>query len=229
MDSLATRPMEAVVSGWLGSLLPDEFWFQKRDVKFRRTVPTGEHSISINVTTAGRGAYALAFYLRVRCSALQELLAEIGGGPEPGSEDPSIWCYTANFGAGSGKWDIPLRGWWSVRSPQELEAIEFEVAEFISEIALPYLEQNSTHQGIRDTLLRHPGRAQLSRPFEAILGADVLDGDDAHLAADIEALSTRYSGPLREEFALFAERVRTFVEQRRKAELELAPAAPLRR
>ena len=216
--SLTTKALSERVSDALAFLTGDGFRYFRSFEHFRRDDPHGHSYVHIDSVTHNRLDYHLTFNIGVRIDTLESTIKQILGQPtELTHYDRSIWNYTANIGPNSHGWRYPIPGTWTFREAREIDSQLSEVSTFIRELALPFLDRNRTSAAVRETLLEFPRHTQNLKPFQQILGADVLADDARQLEADYSLLSERHAKwhpPLKAEFNEFYRHAKSFLQAR---------------
>jgi len=202
----------------LDFLTADGFRYFRSFDHFRRDDPQGHSYVAINSVTHNRLDYHLAFYMGVRIDILESTIRQILQEPTKLTHyDRSITNYTVNIGPNSHGWSYPIAGTWNFRDERDIDSQLSEVSTFIRELALPFLERNTTSAAVRDTLLQFPRRTQNLKPFQQILAADILADDAPQLEADYSLLSERHAKwhpPLKAEFSEFYLHAKSFLQTR---------------
>jgi hypothetical protein len=206
---LTTKGLTEAARAIVQPLLPESFRYLRSKSEFQCRFDGGMSFITINATSPRRGVCSLAFYLAVSHLGIENCICEIRG-KEPSAGYPhSIWSYTMNIAPASKHWSSAVPGSWLFADPGEISAAESQIRSFITEIALPYVQQHQNPAAIRMTLLEQPGHAQNLMPYQQILAVDRLLGLHAQASGDLAILEARYAsvaGPYRREFALFRDR-----------------------
>ncbi|MEP4336831.1 MAG: hypothetical protein ABJ360_10640, partial [Roseobacter sp.] len=148
---------------------------------------------TINVTTANRAAYSLAFYVGTRGDPLETSIRQIRSDTNKLDHySRSVSNYTVNVGPNSSNWDHPVWGNWSLLSDADVDSAIPQTSAFIRDTMLPFANANTTVENVRTTLLDTPGKTINPMPHQQILAADVLNGDLERLDADYAFLDERH-------------------------------------
>lgn len=189
---LTTEALTQAAREIVARQLPESFRYYKSFAHFRHPFPGGCSYITINAVTHDRSFYHLAFYLAVRHDAVESLIRTIRGrDTKLDHYSRSIWCYTVNIGPTSPHWYYPIPGWWTFQQDADFEAASADVATFINDLALPYVNKHQDPRAIRQTLLEEPGHAQNMAPYEQVLAIDRLFGEEERADADLTLLDRR--------------------------------------
>jgi len=215
---LTTKHVTERTAEALGFLADQGFRYFRSFLHFRRTDPAGYSYVTINAVTGDRVNYRLAFYLGVRIDALETIIQQILQQPAKLThDDRSLLSYTVNIGPDSLNWSYPIWGMWNFSTESEFESQLPEVTAFIGDLALPFLNGNTTSDAVRTTLLETPGHAITYRLFQQVLGSAVLAGDLARLEADHALICEqhpKWHAGLKAELADFHARSKAFLEAR---------------
>ena len=214
--SLTTKHVTERAATALGFLTDDGFRYFRSVHQFRRSEPTGFSYVAIDSVTHNRIAYNLAFNIGVRIDALEMIIRQILHVPtELTHYDRSILKYTVNIGPKSSNWTYPIRGSWTFYTDSDIDSQLPEVVTFVRDLVLPFLGRNTTSAAVRETLLDSPRHTINHKPFQQILGTDVLDRDAVQLDSDYSLLCERYPKwhpPLKAEFDDFYTRAKAFLQ-----------------
>jgi hypothetical protein len=215
---LTTKALTERCSDALAFLTGDGFRYFSSFEHFRRDDPHGHSYITINSVTHNRLDYHLAFYIGVRIDTLESTIKQILGQPTKLTHyDRSITNYTVNIGPNSHGWRYPIPGTWTFREARDIDSQLSEVSIFIRELALPFLDRNTTSATVRQTLLGFPRHTQNLKPFQQILTADILADDASQMEADYSLLTERHAQwhpPLKAEFNQFYLHAKSFLQAR---------------
>ena len=155
-ESITTRITDA-----LGFLSENGFRYFKSYYHFRRKDASGYSYITINVTTRNRITYSLAFYVGTRVDPLENAIARLRSDSiKLDHYSRSTSTYTVNVGPDSHGWACPVWGNWLFQSDDEVAAAIPQVSSFIRNTMLPFINTNTTAEGVRQTLLNSPGKTQ---------------------------------------------------------------------
>jgi hypothetical protein len=214
--ALTTKHLTDRIATALAFLADNGFRYFRSFHHFRRSDPAGYSYIRISSVTHNRTVYHLAFHVGVRIDALEATVREILQQPtELTHHDRSVLNYTVNIGPESPNWNYPIRGLWTFQSDRDIDEQLPEITNFVRDLVLPFLDRNTTSAAIRETLLDFPRHTINLKPFQQILGADVLTSDVAQLDADYFTLCQRYPQwhpQLKAEFNDFYMRAKAFLQ-----------------
>ncbi len=105
----------------------------------------------------------------------------------------TISKYSVNIGPNSKHWQHPVPAQWPIIGSDGLIRACSEVASFVRQIVVPYLQRHQDPANIRDTLLSAPGRADQFAPAETVFATDYLFRRRDWLDADFLLLQHRFN------------------------------------
>jgi hypothetical protein len=140
----------------------------------------------------GKGIVSIQFGLTHH--AVEAIRSHIfGNGYEFGSHYPcTISMTTTNMGPHSKSWHLPYEVQWPVTGSLGLQLALPEICEFVSDVALPYIEKHRDPEAIRNTYLENPRRADYyARAERIIFAVSILARNGARMEDDYSFLSSR--------------------------------------
>jgi hypothetical protein len=221
MLSLTTESLTEEVAASLSWLSKHGFKYFKSFQHFRKTNDNGHSYIQLNAITHNRNAYYLAFYIGVQITEVEKAILDIRGESRKISHyDRTIWNYTVNIGPKSPHWSFPISGTWTGCSRDDFVSATPEISRFISELALPFVTENSDPAKLRNLLVYNPGYATHIYPYRSILAIDHLFGTEQQLQEDIALLDRRYAGygaQPRQEFDEFVAKTLEYKREQKRS------------